>query len=222
LKTAICQVCQSNALPFDVVDFNKSCDLANATGAPLSGIPVYYFLCGTCGFLFAAEMQQWSPAEFSDKVYNAQYILIDPDYAELRPRQNAEFIETRLGSVKTQLKHLDFGGGNGGLCRILRRHGWNSTSYDPYAEPGTVLPEGKYDLVTAFEVIEHAPDVNQVMAVLSGLLAPGGAILLTTSLSDGQLQAGQRLTWWYASPRNGHISVFSTSSLTRLLSNLGL
>ncbi len=189
MKTAICQVCQSNALPIDVVDFNKSCDLANATGAPLSGIPVYYFLCGTCGFLFAAEMQQWSPAEFSDKVYNAQYMLIDPDYAALRPRQNAEFIETRLGSVKTQLKHLDFGSGNGGLCRILRRHGWNSTSYDPYAEPGTVLPEGKYDLVTAFEVIEHAPDVNQVMAVLSGLLAPGGAILLTTSLSDGQLQA---------------------------------
>lgn len=222
MKTAICPVCGMVADSFDVVDFNKSCDPVNSTGAPLSGVPIYYYRCSDCGFLFAPEIYGWTLEEFSQKIYNSQYIEIDPDYVELRPRQNAEFLESRLGSVKGRLKHLDFGGGNGSLCQTLSKCGWNTISYDPFSSPNQVLPSEKYDLVTAFEVIEHAPDINAFMKTMRELLSESGVLLLTTSLSDEHVVPGSRLTWWYASPRNGHISIFSSASLERLFSNYGL
>ena len=38
-------------------------------------------------------------------------------------------------------------------------------------------------------------------------------MLFSTALSDGGLARNQRLRWWYASPRNGHISLFSHRSV---------
>jgi 2-polyprenyl-3-methyl-5-hydroxy-6-metoxy-1,4-benzoquinol methylase len=81
---------------------------------------------------------------------------------------------------------------------------------------------GAYDLVTAFEVFEHVPDVQALVADLHRLCRPDGLILFSTLVSDGQLALGRKLTWWYASPRNGHISLFSTESLKRLMSGKGL
>jgi hypothetical protein len=41
-------------------------------------------------------------------------------------------------------------------------------------------------------------------------------VLFSTLISDQNIRANQRLTWWYASPRNGHISLFSKKSLAIL------
>jgi hypothetical protein len=41
-------------------------------------------------------------------------------------------------------------------------------------------------------------------------------VLFSTLLSDGNIHPNQRLSWWYASPRNGHISLFSRNALTLL------
>jgi 2-polyprenyl-3-methyl-5-hydroxy-6-metoxy-1,4-benzoquinol methylase len=75
---------------------------------------------------------------------------------------------------------------------------------------------GKFDLITAFEVFEHVPDVLQLVSNLSALLAPDGLVLFSTMVSDGQLKRGERINWWYAAPRNGHISLFSKTSLILL------
>jgi 2-polyprenyl-3-methyl-5-hydroxy-6-metoxy-1,4-benzoquinol methylase len=80
---------------------------------------------------------------------------------------------------------------------------------------------GKFDLITAFEVFEHVPDVDMLMSDLRALLAPGGIVLFSTLLSDGQILQNRRLDWWYASPRNGHISLFSRASLVLLAKRHG-
>jgi hypothetical protein len=59
------------------------------------------------------------------------------------------------------------------------------------------------------------------MANLKLLLAPNGIVLFSTLISDGNLPQGQRLTWWYASPRNGHISLYSAKSLQLLATTHG-
>ena len=46
--------------------------------------------------------------------------------------------------------------------------------------------------------------------------------MFSTLLSDGHIQKNQRLDWWYAAPRNGHISLFSKTSLTHLVEGYGL
>jgi hypothetical protein len=51
---------------------------------------------------------------------------------------------------------------------------------------------------------------------LSSLVEDDGMVLFSTLLSDGILARNQRVQWWYASPRNGHISLFSRRSLALL------
>ncbi len=75
---------------------------------------------------------------------------------------------------------------------------------------------GQFNLITAFEVFEHIPNVKQLMRDLSVLLTNDGIILFSTLLSDNEIKFQKRLTWWYASPRNGHISLFSHKRLSLL------
>jgi hypothetical protein len=65
------------------------------------------------------------------------------------------------------------------------------------------------------------PDVNQLMNQLGTLLADDGIIVFSTLLSDGQIKPNQRLSWWYAAPRNGHISLFSRKGLDTLAHKYG-
>jgi len=218
-----CPVCGSACALLDVVDFNKSCGEARGTFLELSGVPVYYALCSNCGFCFAPEMATWKLEEFKRRIYNHEYALVDPDVVEDRPERNAKTLISMFGDQPPPIKHLDYGGGNGLLAKHLTNSGWQSTSYDPFVDENVCLEHiGKFALISAFEVFEHVPDVNELMLNLSTLLAPNGVVLLSTMLSDGSIHANERLTWWYASPRNGHISLFSRNSLEILAKNNGL
>jgi SAM-dependent methyltransferase len=203
----------------DVVDFNKSCEECRGKFLSLSGIPVYYALCEKCGFCFAPELMKWELGQFEKMIYNNEYVLVDPDYIEIRPRANAASLISMFGDRVHSIKHLDYGGGSGLLSKLLKESNWHSTSYDPFVDRHVSVEQlGKYDLITAFEVFEHVPDVSALMTCLRSLLTPNGLILFSTLLSDDHIQRNQRINWWYASPRNGHISLFSRKSL-KLLAN---
>ena len=215
---SICPVCFGHCALFDVVDFNKSCAENEGGQLPLSGIPIYYVRCAACGFCFAPECYALSPEEFTAHIYNDEYIAVDPEYLEIRPRKNAAALLSMFPELPRSVRHLDYGGGNGLLAQVLRESHWNSVSYDPLLDKDTGIESlGKYELITAFEVFEHVPDVHELMSDLRLLLSPGGLILFSTLLSDGNILTNQRLTWWYASPRNGHISLFSRKSLDTLI-----
>ncbi|MFA5040160.1 MAG: class I SAM-dependent methyltransferase [Bdellovibrionales bacterium] len=223
LPECSCPVCKRACLPFDVVDFNKSCAEQKGVFLKLSGVPVYYYRCDGCGFCFAPSIAKWSLKEFEEKIYNDDYAVVDPHYLMKRPHQNHENLMCMFGKVSGRISHLDYGGGEGFLVKLLRASGWNSTSYDPFVNKDTKVADlGTFDLITAFEVFEHVPDVNALMSDLSRLLAPNGIVFFSTLLSDQYVHERERLTWWYASPRNGHISLFSKASLKLLANNHGL
>jgi SAM-dependent methyltransferase len=217
LKNIVCSICSGDSIPLDVVDFNKSCEEEKGKFFRLSGVPVYYYLCTNCGFCFAPEFSRWSLSDFSKYIYNEHYIEVDPDYHEDRPKANAAGIINMFNGQKEFIRHLDFGGGNGLLSQLLQVLGWNSRSYDPFNNLTEEINKvGDYNLITAYEVFEHVPDVNNLISQLSLLLNSDGIILFTTLLSDGNLFRNHRLDWWYASPRNGHISLYSKDSLNKL------
>jgi glycosyltransferase involved in cell wall biosynthesis len=219
INTHRCPICASPANVLDTVDFNKSCEEQNGVTMPPSGRPVQYYLCNNCEFCFAAELCDWSIKQFADNIYNDEYATFDPDYIDVRPRLNAENIVLMLGKQKSRINHLDYGGGNGLLSRLLLEQNFNSTSYDPFVNDQAFKQSlGKFNLITAFEVFEHVPSVHSLMSDLKSLLADDGLILFSTVLSDGHIQPSKRLTWWYAAPRNGHISLFSRKSLATLAS----
>lgn len=208
-----CPVCNEDAKVFDTLDFNKSCNNA----LPPSGKQYAYCLCDNCGFCFCPEIAAWPPELFAKHIYNDDYALVDPDYKMIRPRANTQFVAQLFGKHGKRIRHLDYGGGNGLLAATLKSMGWKSTSYDPFVNRGTKLADlGKFDLITAFEVFEHAPDPQELMRSILSALQPGGVILFSTLLSDNNLSRGRALDWWYASPRNGHISLYSRNSLALL------
>ncbi len=221
-KDLLCAVCNEPCSLLDVVDFNKSCEEAKGKFLSLSGIPVYYALCSNCGFCFAPEIANWNLDKFEEMIYNDEYILVDPDYIDIRPRANAVNLISMFGDRAHSIKHLDYGGGDGLLSKMLRIFDWQSVSYDPFVDKNvTVAQLGKADLITAFEVFEHVPDPQCLMSNLRSLLSHDGIVLFSTLLSDDNIHANQRINWCYASPRNGHISLFSRHSLAILAEKNG-
>jgi SAM-dependent methyltransferase len=211
-----CPVCGAATFLLDVVDLNKSCEEVRGRFLPLAGVPIYYSLCDQCGFCFAPALQQWSLEDFSSTIYNDDYQLVDPDSVETRPLANAQWLAGIFADHVLDIRHLDYGGGSGILSNQLFVAGWNSMSYDPFFDGPLSVELGRFNLVTSFEVFEHVPDVNNLISTLSSLVEHDGVVLFSTVLSDGSLVRNQRLRWWYASPRNGHISLFSRRSLALL------
>jgi SAM-dependent methyltransferase len=212
-----CPICDGAIALLGVVDFNKSCEEARGKFLPPAGVPVQYSRCERCGFCFVPEMYEWSLEDFATKIYNSHYAEVDPDYLDARPRGYANTLMQMFQGAATEIRHLDYGGGNGLLSNILADAGWYSTSYDPFVNHEIRVDDfGKFDLITAFEVFEHVPNPRRLSADLGSLLDEDGILLFSTLLSDGNISTEQALTWWYASPRNGHISLYSRESLAIL------
>jgi len=218
----VCPVCGAASVYLDALDFNKSCldlDFVQSTLVP-------YYLCENCKFCFAPIFHEWSEEMFSKHIYNDQYLKFDPEYISIRPLRNAHrLLKIFKDTNKSTIAHLDYGGGNGVLSKTFQKHGWNSKNFDPMIDkkmPENVLHR-TFNLITMFEVLEHVSQVYQLFQDLCGLLRDDGIILLTTALSDTTVVAHNTpLTWWYASPRNGHVSLFSKESLEYLSAQYGL
>jgi SAM-dependent methyltransferase len=211
-----CKICGADAALYGVIDFNRSCEEARGRYLPLSGIAVYYRRCGACGLLFTDCFDDWSDADFQRHIYNGDYAVIDPDYAERRPTSNAALLAQLFGNDKGRLRVLDYGGGSGKVASLLRGNGFLATeTYDPFTPEFARLPDGKFELVTCFETLEHLPDPKRGAAAIASRLAEPGLVLFSTLVQPADFDK-QKMNWWYIGPRNGHISLFSRQALTAL------
>ena len=216
-----CKVCGSPAAPFGAVDFARDCNVLSGKPVPLAGIPIGYHRCATCGLIFTVAFDRFTPDEFRTHIYNDGYPAVDPDYLERRPRANASMIQTIFGA-SPQLRILDYGGGNGLLCRVLRENGFaNAFSFDPFDAGSASRPDGKFELIACFEVLEHTPTPRQTLVDMTSFLAPGGIILASTLLQPDNIgEVG--MSWWYIAPRNGHVTLYSRPALEALIARAGL
>jgi SAM-dependent methyltransferase len=74
-------------------------------------------------------------------------------------------------------RHLDYGSGEGSFTAFLRSRGYQSQGW----EPDDPLPSGKFNSVTAFEVLEHMNDeaLESAMMTIKMFLMDGGYLILT-------------------------------------------
>ena len=215
-----CKVCHGPSPLFGVVDFHKSCMESRGMRASPSGCPVYYRRCQGCGFVFTDAFDGWAPEEFKRRIYNEEYILVDPDFAELRPAANARMVGESFRAWLDSIRILDYGGGTGVLAERLRGEGFEAETYDPFSS-FNAMPSGRFDLITCFEVMEHVPQPRDTVKAMAGLLKEDGAILFSTLVQPEEFDR-EGLRWWYAAPRNGHISLYSTAALGTLFGQFGM
>ena len=214
-----CKACGGNAEFFDVVDFNKCCAETEVYAFGASGIPVQYFRCVACGFIFTPFFDGWTPAEFARFIYNDDYILVDGEYAGIRPAREAASMAQRLSGVGA-LRILDYGSGSGAFADALRALGREGVeSYDPFSNP--TRPNGRFDLVTCFEVLEHTTSPQATLADIASLLDPAGCVIFGTGIQPRNI-GEVRANWWYVAPRNGHASIYTLNALALAGQGTGL
>jgi 2-polyprenyl-6-hydroxyphenyl methylase/3-demethylubiquinone-9 3-methyltransferase len=212
-RPAPCKICSRAAALYGVVDMQRPCEIQGGYRPPLSGVPVYYRRCEACGFLFTDAFDDWSIDEFKTHIYNDAYLLFDPGYETTRPRMTAGLVTDIWSEHKAGMRVLDFGGGNDAFCAALRANGFQeAVTYDPMVPEYSCRPEGKFDLVTCFETMEHLPDpVEGIARIVECLAEPGAVFYSTLTIPDDFDNHG--ISWWYVGPRNGHISIFTKQAL---------
>jgi 2-polyprenyl-6-hydroxyphenyl methylase/3-demethylubiquinone-9 3-methyltransferase len=197
------------------VDFHKNCESIRRKVLDLSGIPIYYYRCPDCRFIFTTAFDHFTKEDFCRYIYNEEYLLVDPDYQQLRPRGNAEFLCQLFAGAKPQ-RILDYGGGHGLLAELLRAGGFSQVdTYDPFVPRYSARPPHRYDCVVSFEVAEHSTDPAGTFADMNDLVLEPGLVLFSTLLQPADIDQ-QHLSWWYVGPRNGHVSLYSRASLEAL------
>jgi 2-polyprenyl-6-hydroxyphenyl methylase/3-demethylubiquinone-9 3-methyltransferase len=208
-----CKCCGGPAWLVGEVDFNKNCVDPEGTQTSRAGVPIPYHRCKNCGFLFTARFDNFSRQDFATHIYNAQYALVDPDYAEERPVANAALVTQLFGEFKNDLAILDYGGGNGRLERELRDGGFAEVrTYDPFVQESSRRPDHTFNLVLAFEVVEHTHRPLETFKDMTSLLVPDGLLLFSTLLQSEETQR-EGLRWGYVAPRNGHVSLYTAEAL---------
>ncbi|HXJ03156.1 MAG TPA: class I SAM-dependent methyltransferase [Micropepsaceae bacterium] len=179
------------------------------TAKILKKYPADFHRCDRCG-----SMQTDSPY-WLDESYAVVHSATDTGMAA-RTLQMAQLTSLllRIVGVGSQTQCLDWGGGNGLFCRMMRDQGYNFFNYDKYAEPFycagfTAKDAGiaKCDIVTAFEVFEHLPDPKTELADILRF-QPKLWIFST------QLYENQGPDWKYFGPGLGrHVFFYSEQAL---------
>lgn len=129
---------------------------------------------------------------------------------------------------------LDFGAGAGHFAEVQRKAGWEVFAVDPYSAAGpdnnrarleddrVVLdfPDGYFDAVTLWYVIEHLRNPVEAISEFHRVLRPGG-ILLLAQQDFGSLQARAFGPCWLFLDPPRHLWQFNENNLRRLVTDLG-
>jgi 2-polyprenyl-6-hydroxyphenyl methylase/3-demethylubiquinone-9 3-methyltransferase len=215
-KQARCKCCGALALAYGVVDFHKNCELHRGKMVlDISGVPIYYHRCPVCHFIFTTAFDHFTMDDFLQHIYNDDYIMVDPDYQEGRPKGNAAWLRS-VFSQGWPRQILDYGGGNGALAQALQAAGFDQVvTYDPFVPDHCSRPAHRFDCIVSFEVLEHSTAPARTIADMSEFLQDPGLIIFSTLVQPENIDQ-QGLNWWYAGPRNGHVSLYSKMSLAIL------
>ena len=177
-----------------------------------------YHRCGACGFIQLDES-----CRLDEPDEKQRYLLHDNSFENTGYIAYLEkFIEQSvLPNCPKGASILDFGSGPVPVLSILlRRLGFEVTSFDRYFCDDPSYTEKRYDLIILLEVIEHLADPVDVLSRLGALLVPGGRIVIRT-MTTGNMDQEAFSSWWYKEDPT-HISFFSIDSFSILGKELSL
>ena len=176
-----------------------------------------YRQCEACGYVFIVE------PHWLEEAYSTAIAALDTGIVT-RNLWLADATSALLGlSLRHVRRSLDYGGGSGLLVRLMRDRGHDFHWHDAYSP--NLLAGGfesdagaTYDMLTAFELVEH---LDEPVATIDAMHALAPVLVVSTEL----LPAGTSGVddWWYFAPESGqHIGFFTTRSLAILAERLGL
>ncbi len=192
-RTDVCRVCgESSGFVFEL---------------PVLGNPVGYYECKRCRYLQTQE-PYWL-----ERAYKHAINDVDTGIMWRNQTNVGRVVMTMLSYGMLNGRVIDHAGGYGILVRLLRDAGVDASWRDKYCENllarGFEAAETPFDLLTAFEVLEHLVDP---VGELENMLTVAPVLLVTTDLIPTQQTPSS--SWWYLGSEHGqHIGFFRMSTL---------
>ncbi len=192
-----CKICKSSASFF-------------YKGQILNKYTVEYFKCTACGFI-QTEKTYWLKEAYDSVIAQLDIGLIE------RNMQFAGLVEKLILTFFPKTSHyLDYGGGYGMFVRMMRDKGFSFYRSEPLCENIFAMyfdlqdsPVNKFDILTAFEVLEHLDEPLQEIKKMFDL---GGTLFCSTTLAPANPE--EFGAWWYRAPHSGqHIAFYTKDSL---------
>ena len=177
---------------------------------------VSYFQCTKCGFI------QTEDPFWLEEAYQSPIALIDTGIIERnRKMTDVSTFLIRIFFDKDAI-YLDYAGGYGIFCRMMRDNGIDFYWTDPYCENlfskgFESKPNTTYKLVTSFESFEHFVDP---LYEIEKIFNYSESILFSTLLIPENIP--EPSNWWYYAFNSGqHISLYSKKSLEEVANYFG-
>ncbi len=216
----------------------RVCPLCGATAAPMfRKRQVDYWRCAACTFRFSTPEINPNLTQTLDGYEDAylQYLADDPaDAANFESL--CRWLEQFAPLAGTRL--LDVGAGSGKLVRFLRGRGIDAHGIEPsralfdrflagdpafthatleQLHQSTAL---RFDVVTAFDVIEHVPDPGGFLRGVSAALQPGGTFFASTPDVDSLTARVFGRHWHFYYPY--HLSYLGPATMAQAAARHGL
>lgn len=172
-----------------------------------------YFKCLNCGFI-QTEKPYWLKESYSSAITSVDVSLVNRNimYSNVVEDIIYEYFDPRK-------RFLDFAGGYGMFTRIMRDKGFDFYRSDKYCENlfakyfdinDLSEKDRKFELVTAFEFMEHIEDPCQE---LRHIFSMANSFLFATEL----IPSKNIDDWWYLGTEHGqHISFYTKTSLEKI------
>jgi SAM-dependent methyltransferase len=170
------------------------------------------------------------------------YNWLMDDCSQLMPTAPALTSTRRDAQLVSDASHarpcaLELGCATGQYLVRLQNAGWSATGIEPGRRPaalaqksgldvhlGTLesceLPLDHFDLVAAWMVLEHVPDVRDTLERVHDLLKPGGTLLFSIP-NAGCWEARFFGKYWYVWELPRHLHYFTPTSIRGLLLDCG-
>jgi SAM-dependent methyltransferase len=218
--------------PICFVDFTRFLFAPN-------GIPIYK--CGRCGLEF--QFPQPSDEQLA-AIYSSGYFLGSTDAVSLDNQRALKRATARLyldqlaARMPSTGRLLEIGCGHGEFLLEAQARGFEveGLEYSSHAAreanaqlgPSAVrvgspesdsLPPAAYDVVAAFDVIEHLRNPVRALELLHSALRPGGMVAIVTPSLDSWSR--RLLGRYWMEYKVEHLTYFSRKSLRRMLDDAG-
>ncbi|SHE95947.1 class I SAM-dependent methyltransferase [Schwartzia succinivorans] len=181
----------------------------------LNKYDITYYMCEQCGFI-QTEDPYWLGEAYSSAIADSDIGLLSRNI--MLSKNISGIINGVFNDAKT---FLDYGGGYGIFTRIMRDNGFDFEWYDKYCKNifavGHERKRMHYDVVTAFEFMEHLPNPREV---LGELFACADNIICSTELIP--LNKPDLNNWWYFCLDHGqHVSFYTEKAMIYLAQMYG-
>lgn len=233
-KIDVCPVCQSNAFK-QLFEITHTCGILASLNIQTNERSFVYE-CKSCHHNFLSPV-------LSDKMMLKYYNKINSEYFNKDFKhyriEEDRVIFNKIYKLKKHGNVLEIGCGSGYFLKLFKDKGFDCKGVEPspkaaefareqlgldvingFLEKNTFADNEKYDIILLMDVIEHIYTPNELLSILTKLLAVDGLVVILT----GNVNSANAKLWkekWFYFYSWEHISFFNRQSISKLLNSHG-